>query len=186
MTAWRDHTSPMWRQHRIALARILRAPDPQLPDTVWRLVGSRGRNPPAFNNWPRTGGRRPCPLCGQDAGFKRGWWHVECVSLWHVAHAQHRAREAFPREGVCALTGEPFKTFDYAIEFDHIAPLYAVKAALRADAKTHWRRAWWFWSVFNLRPLSPTAHKLVTAQQARDRAAGKRPQLELFDARVSA
>jgi hypothetical protein len=121
-----------------------------------------------------------CPLCGQDAGQKRAWWHPECVSLWHIAHAQNKARAAFLRDGVCALTGEPFRDFRWEIEVDHITPLYAVRDALARDPKTYWRRAWWFWSAFNLRPLSPAAHKLVTSRQAAERAAGKRPQLELF------
>lgn len=171
--ACHDGRQALWLKHHAALERVFRAPEPFAID-----VDPTGRKPP-IPRWtaePRRpedfrGGfyrTRPdvCPLCGQrDIQPKRARWHPECVSLWKIAHNASLVR--FPPETVCELTGAQVG-FRRSYEVDHRVPLHHVRKLLLVDVAGRWRRAWAFWSVFNLRAVRRGAHRAHSAQQMRD------------------
>jgi hypothetical protein len=170
--------------HALALARLAAAPEP-----VEILHAPKGRAPPkprwyvkgeepwnAFDRGRYTSWRAKlvCPLCGaRDSQSPRAYWHKECDALWSVAHHQGLARFA-KLDMVCALTGAVIDPARDWWEVDHATPLFHVKRLLDEDVRGRWRRAWTYWSIFNLRPVLGEAHQRKSAAEMRGRFADLR------------
>lgn len=106
-------------------------------------------------------GKRVCPMCGEPAGRKRGWWHQTCVVLWRIA--------AFPGVAIADLIATTGRICwscrergpHLFLELEHVRPLWS----LTPEERTQLR--WWL--PFNLQLLCRACHKAKTAAEARER-----------------
>jgi len=127
---------------------------------------SRGvRVPPLrrFENVKSPRGQYVCPVCGVDAGLKRGWWHKECADTWNLATGPRRQLIELKKQGnrcrACDAEGG-------MLYVDHVKPLWSLTAEERKELR------WWL--PGNLQLLCGPCHAVKTRREAGDRAARRR------------
>jgi 5-methylcytosine-specific restriction endonuclease McrA len=119
--------------------------------------------PRPFERIKSPRGQYVCPMCGVDAGYKRGWWHKECAEMWNLStNPRWQLRELWANVGTkcwACLVG-------HGIDVDHIKPLWSLTAQERKELK------WWL--PFNLQVLCRECHAIKTKREAGERAAIRR------------
>lgn len=117
--------------------------------------------PPRPFEGVRRDGRYVCPMCGEDAGLKRGWWHRECAAVWNFTRPSWALRELLAVSERCWNCRER-----YGNEVDHIRPLYSLTPDERRELK------WWL--PFNMQLLCRVCHREKSRREAAERAAHRR------------
>ncbi len=120
------------------------------------------RQPPPrpFEGVRSARGQYVCPMCGEDAKLKRGWWHDECARLWNLAtHSRTQFMELRRQGDFCWSCGNDRAT----LEVEHTRPLWSLNAQERRELK------WWL--PFNLTLMCRRCHRAKTANETRARFA---------------
>jgi hypothetical protein len=120
--------------------------------------------PPRPFEGVRRDGRLLCPICGEAAGLRRGWWHHACAQLWNLATNPHTQLVELRRQGDCCWS---CGNHHASLEVEHIRPLWSLTADERLELK------WWL--PFNLQLLCRACHRAKTAREARERYDAQNP-----------